>query len=265
VFSHFVRKAGVLLAITAVSVLGVGGAAHAASAATDGTPASGTTIARSDGPALPKASQIDVTFDRLTTASLWRAARVSRAALRIACDTKVPFNLRPNCYALIVFYDNFIRLGTPNGRCLKIDLHPGLPSATLSYIRCPLHPIHDPLTAGAGSETDAAGANIIDSTRAWTAVAESSELPPPHIQQFDITFDRFLTQALWINANVSLAEFTVYCVTFVPAFARPVCLLIAHSSLYATFLRMGPPNGRCLKSTPRIGIPPVRLSYVSCP
>jgi hypothetical protein len=82
---------------------------------------------------------------------------------------------------------------------------------------------------------------------------------------WDVTFDRPLTAGLWNAAGISATAFVTYCVVAVPRLLRPACVYIADSSLFGQFRRMGPPNGRCLNMSPRLGIPPYGLSYVRCP
>lgn len=78
------------------------------------------------------------------------------------------------------------------------------------------------------------------------------------------TFDRYLTAGLWNAAQSGVGAVSAYCGSVVPGFLRGPCFAIATSSMLGQFVRLGPPNGRCLNIAPRLGIPPYRLSYITC-
>jgi hypothetical protein len=111
-----------------------------------------------------------------------------------------------------------------------------------------------------------AGPDVGAPTVAVARVGKMVAQPDSGPLVFDVTFDRFLTDNMYRAARRGQAAFATVCAVLVPpGLLKAACTYIVRRGLYRQILQLGPPNGRCLNMSPRIGIPPYRFSYVTCP
>ncbi|MGV9367870.1 hypothetical protein [Amycolatopsis sp. NPDC003731] len=117
-------------------------------------------------------------------------------------------------------------------------------------------------TAAVGVLGIGAAANAEPVPSAWADRGTAITAAAPTARALGATFDRPLTQAMYAAAVVSASALRDTC-DIAPPLVRGACRYVAQY-VWADFVRLGPPNGRCLKSSAQIGWPPVRLSYVNC-